>query len=211
MSQYINLFLIGLTLSFGPCLFFCSPIILPYIAATKKGWIDGLKSVFIFSVGRILAYLVLGILATFLGSAIHEILAGKTEIILRSGGLIISSIGLIIVSGIGAKSSLCPGWCKELAGKGFLGTILLGLVVGFLPCMPLLGVLTYIAVTSRNLLDGLLYALFFGLGVLISPLFLLGPLASALSQLIAKNRILNWVFPRLCGIIMVIIGIYFTV
>lgn len=207
MNPYINLFLIGLTLSFGPCFFFCSPIILPYIAATKKGWRNGLNAILIFSLGRILAYLTLGILTAFVGSAIHDILAEKTELLLRIGGLLIFFIGLLIISGIGSRG-LCPSWCKELAGKGFSGTVLLGIIVGFLPCPPLLGVLTYIAVTSKDFLSGFFSSLSFGFGVLISPLLLLGPLAGLFSQLIARNRILNWIFPRLCGIIQAIVGIY---
>lgn len=207
MQNYIHLFLLGLSLSFGPCLLFCSPILLPYIAATKKGWKEGFKNAIVFSLSKTVAYLFLGVLAAFLGAAIHDIISAKIKIIFISGGLLISLMGIIIILGIGTKYSFCPKWCKELAIEGLRGTVLLGLIVGILPCIPLLGAITFIAVSSKNILEGFIYALCFGTGVFISPLLLLGPLAGIISKLISKNKILSWILTRLCGIILVLMGI----
>lgn len=56
MSTTVELFIIGITVSFGPCLVFCSPVILPYIAATKQGWREGLRTTLIFLFTRLVAY-----------------------------------------------------------------------------------------------------------------------------------------------------------
>ncbi|GAG71639.1 unnamed protein product, partial [marine sediment metagenome] len=39
MKIYVDVFIMGVATSWGACLFFCAPILIPYIAATQKGWL----------------------------------------------------------------------------------------------------------------------------------------------------------------------------
>lgn len=59
---------------------------------------------------------------------------------------------------------------------------ILGVLLGFAPCLPLIGILTYIAVKSTNPWQGLIYAGCFGLGNIIIVLLLGGFSASLLAR-----------------------------
>ena len=88
-----------------------------------------------------------------------------------------------------------------------LGPVMLGLTVGIMPCLPFLGVLTYIALRATNLWQGAFYGLAFGMGEFISPLIPLGVLASVLPAGLIKNTGVYGFFSRLCGVILFLIGI----
>ncbi|GAI68929.1 unnamed protein product, partial [marine sediment metagenome] len=68
MINLIELLMIGITMAFGPCLFFCTPIVLSYIAGTQDSGRKGFKSVLIFSLSRAFIYVLLGLLAEFFGN-----------------------------------------------------------------------------------------------------------------------------------------------
>ena len=84
---------------------------------------------------------------------------------------------------------------------------LLGLMVGFAPCLPLIGLLTYIAFNARNALDGVFLGLSFGAGTLISPLILFGCLAAGIPILLVKRPLVYKLFIRGCGLVLMYVGI----
>ena len=63
LSNSLRLLLAGFTMGWGPCLIFTTPLLLPYIGATKRNWQGGLKIGLAFSIGRLLALAILGGLA----------------------------------------------------------------------------------------------------------------------------------------------------
>lgn len=79
--------------------------------------------------------------------------------------------------------------------------VLLGLVVGVSPCLPLLGVLTEIMFIADKFYQGWLLGLAFGLGTLISPLLVLGTLAPLVPL---KTQRLNFI----CGLLLIAAGLY---
>ena len=86
---------------------------------------------------------------------------------------------------------------------------IVGLLIGFSPCIPLFGVLSYIAFESKTIFDGIFYALCFGAGTMISPLIPIGVLASGLQDLIKLNKVIE-IIRRVCGIYLVYIGMKLT-
>ncbi|TRZ49380.1 MAG: sulfite exporter TauE/SafE family protein [Dehalococcoidia bacterium] len=208
MKIYIDVFILGLTLSWGPCLWFCAPIILPYISATQKGWRKGLKLSLTFSLARIGPYVILSSLAAGLSSYLinrfYQTQAGLTSYIIAA--VFILLLGIFIV--IGEKMP-----CKHVRGfigkspQGIREMALLGFLVGFAPCLPLLGVLAYIAFHAQGFAQGALLGLAFGAGTLLSPLILFGSLAGAISPVLLKKPIVYNIFSRLCGLILMYFGI----
>lgn len=85
--------------------------------------------------------------------------------------------------------------------------VLLGIMIGLAPCLPLFGVLTYIAFNSQNFLHGAFLGLTFGMGALISPLILIGPLAGGTATLLLKKPLVYKIFGYLCGLILIYLGI----
>ena len=63
MSDAIELFIAGLVLGASACMFYCVPILTLYVAGTREGWREGLKATLIFSFSRLLAYVLLGLVA----------------------------------------------------------------------------------------------------------------------------------------------------
>ena len=99
MSTTIELFIIGIIMSFGPCVAFCSPVILSYIAATRRGWKQGLGTVVLFYGGRLIVYCLLGFLAGISGRIIIGKLHQFDSLFFFIGGFFISLIGLLIIFG----------------------------------------------------------------------------------------------------------------
>ena len=207
MNTSIELFIIGLTVSFGPCLLFCSPLILPYIAATKKGWREGLKSVLIFTLSRLVAYTILGLLAGLLGRLLTEKLHRFDYWLFILGGLFVALLGILIVFGKDPQRRLCQVLRRCTVDSETGGLILFGLTVGLLPCLPLLGVLTYIALRATSFWQGALYGFSFGVGQLVSPLILFGVLASSLPAILIKSQRTLSFFRSACGFLLFLAGV----
>ena len=207
MSTAVELFIVGITVSFGPCLASCSPVILSYIAATRRGWREGLRTTLIFLFTRLFAYVLLGLLAGGFGRLLTERLHQFGYLVFFVGGLFISLLGLLIIFGKDYHHRLCQILRRQVVDNSIKGPILLGLTVGILPCLPLLGVLAYIALKTQNLWHGAFYGLAFGVGKFISLLIPLGVLASALPSGLIKNPRIYGFFSRLCGVILFLIGV----
>lgn len=86
--------------------------------------------------------------------------------------------------------------------------VLFGLIIGFLPCAPLIAILSYIGLISKTGLTSLLYSLFFGLGTILSPLIFLIILAGLIPKLlIDRTAIYYRIFNIICGLIIIFLGI----
>ena len=87
---------------------------------------------------------------------------------------------------------------------------MLGFIIGMFPCAPLLALLFEIALMSKTALAGMFYALFFGLGTLISGLIVIGSLAGIFSWLpakIFKSKRSNFVFRIICALLLMLLGL----
>lgn len=201
----VSLFVLGFSASFGPCMTHCSLLILPHIAGTARGWKAGLKAILAFSFVRMAIYTVMGLLSGLLGRIFIEQLMRFERLIMIIGGLVVASIGLYIVFGR-KKAGHCRAGSHRFVPNGTKGAALLGLCAGVLPCLPLLGTLTYIALHAQHPLQGALYGMAFGMGKVISPLIPLGIMAAATPALFVRyNRVLTG-FAKVCGIVLFFIG-----
>ena len=187
---------------------FCAPIVLPYIAATQKDWLSGLKSSFVFSFARIIPYVILSLFSAALGQyLIKRFYDTQVGLLLYlSAGIFISFLGIFVLLGKPSFLHFCLP-IKKKRPEGMREMALLGLMVGFAPCVPLLGLLTYITFNSQDSLHGTLLGATFGLGTLISPLILCGLLAGGFAQTLSKKPLIYKTFSRLCGAILLYFGI----
>ena len=195
----------GLSLGWGPCLAYCTVILAPYMAGTKTGWKEGLKSSLVFSMGRLTAYTLLGALAGFSGKIFSSMyLAGNFSVYMQTaGGIYIFLIGVTVLAG----KSTSIGLCRYLDKHNIKSMVALGLLVGLAPCAPLMGILVYMVLKCNNVLEGAVYGLFFGAGTTLSPIIIIGAVAGFLpGKVLANPKIYLW-FRRLCGVII----IYFSI
>lgn len=193
----ISLFLSGVALGFGPCLASCGPLLGGYIASRARNYKQAFWDWLLFSGGRILAYCVLGF---FFGN-ISFFLKKHIPIL---GGLFIILIGLIVLAQTTSRFKICSFFnaCSINRINSALG---FGFIVGLLPCMPLIGIFSTIAMMSRSAAEGVLYSFIFGIGTLFSPLILLvfglGSLEKGL-----RNSKIKLILSRVCAIIVILYG-----
>ncbi len=211
MVNIIELLSIGITMAFGPCLFFCTPIILSYIAGTQDNWRKGFKSVLIFSLSRAIVYVLLGLLTGFFGKILTTTLDKYSLTIYLIGGIFISLSGILILMGKNPNLHLCQILRKYSIENDIRSSIILGIIIGLLPCTPLLGILVYISLISKNLWQGALLGFSFGVGTIISPLIIFGILVSSLPKKIIKNPKIFDIFKKACGFLLFLFGIQLIV
>ena len=203
-----GIFLSGLFLGSGPCLASCGPLMISYITGTNKDVRQSISAYLVFSLSRTAVYAVLGLLFFFFGQlAAEQFFSAYRGYIFIAAGIFIIMTGLLVVLGKGPHNRLCDRLAGSLVRKGNKAVILIGLVTGISPCLPLLSVLSYIGLVSRSWQSSLLYGLLFGLGTTFSVLFIL-VISCGLIPGFLKNRprILS-VINRVCGLILVVLGL----
>lgn len=208
MRVSTDIFIMGIMLGWGPCLSFCAPIISPYIAATQSGWFKGLKCVILFSLSRILSYIILSLIATAFGQIVikrfYESKVGENLYLIV--GFFVLFLGIILLLGKSPRLRFCSMFSKFITSQSLKSFIILGFLIGFSPCISLLSVLAYISLVSKDLLYSAFLGLCFGLGTALSPLIPLGVLFGWLPKLIFRRDKFLDIFNRICGLFLIYLG-----
>ncbi|MDI6839712.1 MAG: sulfite exporter TauE/SafE family protein [bacterium] len=199
----------GITLGWGPCLSFCSPILVSYIAGTQRGWLSGLWNILVFSFVRVSAYIILAGIAASIGQLVvrnyYESAFGR--LLYPIVGIVIVILGILIILNKSPNFQFCSKFIKNTLQNNLKGVIILGLLIGFSPCIPLFGVLTYIAFEAKTLLQAIFYGSCFGAGTILTPLIPIGILAGGIPSIILRKPKVLDIFIRICGAILVYFGI----
>ena len=202
IKVFVELLIAGLTLGFGPCFLFCGPILFPYILAKGTTAKEGFRTTVVFSLGRLIAYGILGFSAVYLLNTLNI----QNVYFKKITGLFIILIGIAYIFSP-AEHKICGLLNKFLIEKLRFNMLILGLLVGLSPCAPLVGILTYILVKSTTPFMGLLYSVSFGLGTFFSPLLVAGFVAGGLSELISRHSKMFSLTKILSGMILVYFGL----
>lgn len=198
----------------GPCLATCGPILLSYIAATKQSPSGGLRSWLVFSLSRSAVYVGLGFLASLIGTGLFNRYYWELTgyIIWIAGGVFICFLGVLIFIGRDSGSKLCARLNEGFIQRDRKSLATLGILVGILPCVPLMGVLSYITMISTRLSDGIFMSAAFSLGTLVSPLIFLGALVGLIPRLRSLQQEKNIIiYHRVCAIILIILGLHIII
>jgi len=116
-------------------------------------------------------------------------------------------LGVLIFFGKDSHLKICRLLNDSLIQNDTKSLITLGVLVGIFPCVPLVGVLSYITMISTNFFQGLLMSAAFGLGTIISPLIFMGMLAGAIPRLKLLQDEKNLaIFQKICGVVLVVLG-----
>jgi len=187
----IEVFVLGLLYGFGPCTVFCAPILTPIVLSSAKSAKEGLFDGVSFSLGRILSYCVLGVVAGFIGKSITPYISPKIF------------GAFIIVTGLLILLKKMPKFCRLFSkSKGFQATFIAGLIVGFAPCYPLVAALA-LAALSKSAFAGLLIGFFFGLGTLLSPMLIISLVAGKWASFSKEFQKVNII---ISGLFLIILG-----
>ncbi len=202
----------GLGFSFvlaGPCFLSCTPILVTYLAAKQLKLKESLKNILVFSLGRLLAYILLGFFVGISAGALRNFTDSKAVVFLKPlTGLLIIFMGVIVLSEKNHDFGLCGLIRNKLSG--FTNLFTFGFIIGVSPCVPLLALLFEISLISRNAWQAMVYALCFGMGTLIGGLIVIGSLAGIFSWLPLKllhTKKANSVFKIICALILISLGL----
>lgn len=206
---YLQLFGIGFSLGIaGPCLLTCAPLV-AYVAGRKLSFLQGLKDILIFLLGRFVAYLLLGYIAGVSGTYLRIFATGVFAPLLRLlAGAVIILMGVYVGIGQKVTDKLCPARLSKVTGIGSL--FLLGVIIGISPCPPLVSLLIDLALISKGGVDALTYALFFGLGTFISGLLTMGVLSGIFNWLplkLFRSQKAKLVFRIICALLLMLLGL----
>lgn len=210
MRMYVELFVLGATLGAGPCLAVCAPILIPFIASTGQNWRQGLKAAAVFSFFRALAYAALGVVSVLCYALIESIVVPENRYYLSLlAGFFVVAVGLLFI--LMKRDIHLPFFgslADRLLRKSNQSMAVLGLLIGFSPCLPLIGALALVAAQATSVLDGAALGLTFGMGTFLSPLLVLAVLAGHVSERMSKSRRLFGTLRMVCGIVLVVSGLY---
>jgi len=207
---HLQIFGIGFSFGIvGPCFFLCTPILITYIAGSKRRWQEGLGDTLIFLLGRLLAYLLLGILAGLSGALLRRFTGSAIISIFKPlGGVVSIFLGIFVLAYRRSDACACPTTHSKVYNLG--GLFVLGFIIGAVPCAPLLALLFEIALISKSALEGMSYALSFGLGTLLSGLIVVGTLGGILTGFLGKvlkTGSSNFIFRVACALLLMLLGL----
>jgi sulfite exporter TauE/SafE len=171
MSFIAEAFMLGLAYGFGPCMTSCAPLLVPIIMSSSRSTKEGLINTLLMGAGRIVSYVVLGVLFALLGKVI------EIRIPDYGMGILYIALGLIIIFRF---HMTCP--MPKKISRGGLMCFVSGIALGFSPCAPMLGMLA-LSANSGSVVTGAFIAGSFGLATAISPLILIGLIAGKWSSL----------------------------
>jgi sulfite exporter TauE/SafE len=164
----------------------------------------------LFSLSRICIYLILSISIFGLGEfLVRQRLINIAKYVYSLGGAVIILIGILtIIKDSPAKRNRVCGIASDWVNRRLSGIqpITLGLILGLLPCAPLLAALSYIGLISFTWQNCIFYSLVFGLGTLVSPLFLLALGAGAIPKVLFNKPKIYRTFQIICGFIIIFFG-----
>lgn len=197
-GKILYLLIQGFFLGYGPCLLTCVPILLPY-TVTKKHWKEGFIATLTFSLSRLAVYVVLGGISGYVGAFLMKFYFTSMFPYYMQGAMafVLILIGMFVLFGKGTGLKFC--------GVEESNMVLLGVLVGLSPCLPLIGILLEIALLSENFVSGMVYSFAFGIGTVISPLLLIGTLAPSIGKRL--NQKIQRVFIFLCGLLLILMGL----
>lgn len=199
------LFLSGLILGSGPCVGFCAPILTGFIATYKPSLKKALVSYLFFSSGKLVSYMIIGALCgVFSGILKSGFFLGYFNIVNITLGFFVLFIGILTII---TREPLSSKYCSFFSKGNLRNASILGLLAGFSPCLPFLGILNYIIIISHSLLEGLFYAFIFGLGTSISPVILLVGLSGKLAGNFSNNNKIKILIRIVSSLILIYLGV----
>ena len=192
-TGYLMLFVIGLTTSVH-CIAMCGGInisqSIPRGDNAGGSYISTFRSPFLYNLGRVITYTVVGFIVGALGAAFS--LSYTAQAILKMiAGVIMVVMGISLLGIFPWLSKFTPRMPKRFVrsivkeGSDRKGPLIVGLLNGFMPCGPLQAMQIY-ALSTGSPLTGALSMFLFGVGT-VPLMFGLGAVSSALGQRFTKK------------------------
>ncbi len=215
----LSALLLGIIYGATFCTLTCSPFIASYIIGSDRGTRRGVWLSVIFNGGRVVTYGILGLAVGLAGGAF------LVEGVYALWGAIFFGIAVALI-GIWIAVRRRPGpacgctkeasWAQRLWHRvepregdgGELSAAGMGLLIGLVPCPPLIALLVFSAAVG-SAATGLVLGLLFGIGTVISPIIIIAAAAGWFSERIAMEApAMRTGIRRVAGVMLVLLGIW---
>ena len=214
---FLTAFLIGILTSISPCPLATNITAIAYISKDIKTTRNTLLNGLLYTLGRGISYTVLATLIYFGLSSfqISRIFQGWGDKVL---GPVLIIIGLVMFGviniNLGSKNEKLEKIKKNIAGKGYFGSLLLGMLfaLAFCPFSAVLffGMLIPLALKySDGLLIPSVFSLATGLPVIIFA-FILTFSVSKLGKVMHRVQTFEKYMRYIMALVFVIVGVYYT-
>lgn len=199
------LFVSGLILGSGPCISFCAPILASYVVMHKATVAKSLGFYFLFSLGKLLSYIILGVICALISGILHSL--GFSQYLNFINIALGAFIVLLGISVFFSKEFFNEKYCLILNKKSVTNACFLGILVGLAPCLPLFGILNYIVIISKSFFDAIVYSFVFGLGTVISPLIVITVLSAKLQEVFFISQKVKLLLRFICALLLIFLGL----
>ena len=131
-GKLLSILIQGFVIGSGPCMLVCAPILLPYIAGTKRTWQEGLKAALIFGLTRLAVYTLMGGVVGYIGYYLFRLFYNRFWGIYLwiIAGIFIIILGFLIMIGKGIRNPICKVLQKQTLEDSTKSMILLGIIIG---------------------------------------------------------------------------------
>ncbi|NIP33931.1 MAG: hypothetical protein GWN18_03225 [Thermoplasmata archaeon] len=215
----LSALLLGIIYGATFCTLTCSPFIASYIIGSDRGTRRGVWLSVIFNGGRVVTYGLLGLAVGLAGGAflVEGVYALWGAIFF---GIAVALIGIWIAvrrrPGSACGCTKEASWAQRLWHRvepregdgGELSAAGMGLLIGLVPCPPLIALLVFSAAVG-SASTGLVLGLLFGIGTVISPIIIIAAAAGWFSERIAMEApAMRTGIRRVAGVMLVLLGIW---
>jgi sulfite exporter TauE/SafE len=198
--------LFGLTASIS-CLGVCLPIFLPYVIEKDKTFKEGLFTSVLFSIGRMIVYIALGVAVFIIGSAVTEDAPDDwLRVAVAVLGVVVIVYGAWIVFNLPR-----PKWCPSKLAQNFnpLFSIILGVLIGSFFCPALWATLVLAVAVRGDFITMLLSVLSFWAGsslMIIAAGTITGEMGGKSKRKIGVENI-----RFICGLVLMMAGVFYLI
>jgi len=166
------------------CMLSCAPMLMPLLVTNASSLKRSMHVVGIFSIGRIFAYTLIAMAASFASYSVKEILDKPMLTHAMTGGVMVFTALYLIYGQFFSKPRHICGVThyaknKETIGQG--SYFLMGAMLSLSLCAPLLS-LVAVGAASDSLWRASMYGLAFGLGAVLVSLVLYGFIFAAITK-----------------------------
>jgi cytochrome c biogenesis protein CcdA len=205
---YFSIFIIGLAYGTTACMFSCMPFLSPILVNNSHNTKQALGVILPFSVGRIVSYIVIAILAYLSSNFVKEIL-NDNQIFTISLGILTIIMGFVLFYRSVKQNNSCKQNSSLIKNSKLTKAsfFLIGAMIAINPCAPIMALLT-ISANSSSIVNAIGLGVFFGLGaVCFSIVFYAFIVSRVIKGLMFQFSVYKVWVERFAALLLVIVGI----
>jgi len=204
---YTSLFLIGLSYGATACMLSCMPFLSPILLANSRSIKHAMGVVLPFSIGRVISYILMAMLASVSMLQVKNIIDNPTisQTILGSATMIIAIV--MFYRSYKESASHCSSTTPTTSKTTIASYFTMGLAISLNPCAPIMTLIAT-AANSSSINNAAFMGLSFGLGAISASLLFYGFLISSIArEIIEQFRHYKRVIERIAALLLAMVAV----